>query len=64
MEIFRAATGCIVYLDPDEETMERFDKVAQGCRGFLSANHRGSEARLPQPQQEAQPQTPAPASDL
>ena len=32
--------GITVYLDPDEETMDRFNAVARGCRGFLSADAR------------------------
>lgn len=63
MEIYKAPTGCIVYLDPDEETMERFDKVAQGCRGFLSANDRGSAGRSPRLQREGQPKTLWPAEE-
>ncbi len=51
-----------IYIDPDEETMDRFDEIAGGCAGFMSANHR-RPAKSPLPPPAEPPLTPEPASD-
>jgi hypothetical protein len=42
--------------------MDRFDEIAQGCVGFLSASHRGPTTRQPQ-RREASREAPEPAVD-
>ena len=63
MEIYKAKTGCIVYIDPDEETMDRFDKVAQGCRAFLSNHARVARTRTAAEPAPDAAHTPVPAPD-
>jgi hypothetical protein len=62
MEI-RVVNGCKIYINPDEATMDMFNEIAQGCVGFLSANHRRPAESPPPPPAELPP-TPEPASDL
>ena len=54
--------GCKIYINPDEATMDRFNEIAQGCVGFLSANHRGPTTRQPQ-RLEAAIEAPEPTVD-
>jgi hypothetical protein len=58
----KVINGHKIYINPDEATMDRFDEIAQGCVGFLSANHR-RPAESQQPRPAELPPTPEPASD-